>query len=44
MAGQIMQLTETIATMREEMHGMNSDIYRFQRQAHDGCPLHADKR
>ena len=31
MAGQIIQLTEMLAAVREEMHGMHAEINRLQR-------------
>ena len=36
LAGQIMQLTETIATMEDEMNNMNAEINCLQRRGRDG--------
>ena len=42
MAGQIIQLTETLAAVREEMHGMHAEIHRLQRG--EGGWLPEDRR
>ena len=42
MAGQIIQLTEVLAAVREEMHGMHAEINRLQRG--EGGRLPEDRR